>query len=472
MPLAPVTKSIARRTEGVMRDTTCILFPGTVWRVGILRGGDMTITEAAAPGEDVKPELARQVARVLLDAGCAGEGALLALPSSWCFAASISTADLPRNDTRAMLYRLEEKLPIAAESVVAGFIPAWGGHREAEASGRALGVCARLDLVRPILDALESAGVMVRCIAPAAMLAVQAIPDRSHENPSILLLGDGDTERPAVSVIAFEHGSPSTWAAVGARVSDIKLTLDLLEMESGKSPAIEAIGIDGDLQAALARSTGRPITMQPGSICRLAAQAAVDISAGRIRPWIDLHQGPLAIPDAWLAYRKPLNVFLASALAMLLAAVGVMSFRAIEYEGLRRASEQQMSAAFRARFPGWAVPANVRTVVASEHRKLAAARGSSLPTEASRSALHTLRDVLGGLAPDSRFTLGRMTIEDAAFEIEGRVRSYEDVDSIAAATRNSGMEVPPPQTRKDNDGSWSFTLRGTRAVKSAAPGGG
>jgi len=78
-----------------------------------------------------------------------------------------------------------------------------------------------------------------------------------------------------------------------------------------------------------------------------------------------------------------------------------------------------------------------------------------------------LREVLNGLPGDSRFTLGRMTIEDSAFEIEGRVRSYENVDAIAAAARASGMDVPPPQTRKDSEGFWTFTLRGTRPTKPA-----
>ena len=104
-------------------------------------------------------------------------------------------------------------------------------------------------------------------------------------------------------------------------------------------------------------------------------------------------------------------------------------------------------------------------VIESEHRKATARSGESLPPEATRSALQTMRDVLDKLPADGRFTLDRVRFEDQGFEMEGRLRSYEDVDAIAAAGRHAGLNVDPPQAHKDSQGLWSFTIRGVRPAK-------
>src|SRR5688572_27703816 len=114
------------------------------WRVA----ADATVTEVPAePGAPVE-RLAELAADVTRRAGYRGEPVLLAIPSAWCFAASISTTDLPsRRDRGARLFRLEERLPLAAEEFVADFI---------DSGPRSLGVCARLDQLRPVVEALES----------------------------------------------------------------------------------------------------------------------------------------------------------------------------------------------------------------------------------------------------------------------------------------------------------------------------
>ena len=75
-----------------------------------------------------------------------------------------------------MLYRLEEHLPVAAEEVVADFVPP--ADREAPSQ---LGVAIERRLLDPIVAAVEAAGLRVGAICPAALLVLQAgilgIPD-------------------------------------------------------------------------------------------------------------------------------------------------------------------------------------------------------------------------------------------------------------------------------------------------------
>src|SRR5258708_9296196 len=70
---------------------------------------------------------------------------------------------------RAMIYRLEEKLPIGAEDVVADFVPA------GPADEQVLGVCAQKAALAPLVEALEENGVTVGAICPASLLALQQL---------------------------------------------------------------------------------------------------------------------------------------------------------------------------------------------------------------------------------------------------------------------------------------------------------
>src|SRR4051812_19728408 len=139
-----------------------VIFAGEeTWRVTAPGAADdLRFDREAAP-----KSIAAAVAAKLRGRGYQGEGVLLALPSAWCLAAQVSLADLPRHDRSAMAFRLEEKLPLAAENFTADFVTA---------GDRALGVCVANDKVKPLVEALENAGVVVQSVAPAAMLALQS----------------------------------------------------------------------------------------------------------------------------------------------------------------------------------------------------------------------------------------------------------------------------------------------------------
>src|SRR5688572_5117402 len=149
-----------------------ILIPGdSIWRVGNSAG---TLTDLPIPTDVTAPEIAAAVHDELRRQAYPGDGVLLAIPSHWCLAARIPLAGLPPRDRDAMLYRLEEKLPLAAEAVTADFIPD-------ATNENALGVCIPNDRAAPLVDALEAAGVAIQSISPLALLALQA--SRSFDQP-------------------------------------------------------------------------------------------------------------------------------------------------------------------------------------------------------------------------------------------------------------------------------------------------
>src|SRR5439155_27238006 len=119
-----------------------IVFPtSNAWRVATLHGDAPQVRHLPAV-----TDMASAVASELRELGHAGQGVILALPTEWCIVASIQTCDLPRHDHGAMIYRLEEKLPIPAEELVANFT-----HDRKSA----LGVAVRIAQVKPMVDRLE-----------------------------------------------------------------------------------------------------------------------------------------------------------------------------------------------------------------------------------------------------------------------------------------------------------------------------
>src|SRR5688500_4342021 len=217
------------------------------WRVAV----DVALTDVPAePGAPVE-RIAELAAGVTRRAGYRGEPVILAIPSAWCFAASISTTDLTRRrDHRARLFRLEEKLPLAAEEVVADFI---------DAGERSLGVCARLDQLRPVVEALESQGVAVESVAPAALLAVQAASQASA--CGVVLVAEAG----AVSVITLRDGRPVAWSVARDCADDLRLHVGL---------ARHSAGIDDDPRSL-------------DDLYGAASRAGRDVLRGRLRPWVN-----------------------------------------------------------------------------------------------------------------------------------------------------------------------------------------
>jgi hypothetical protein len=379
-----------------------------------------------------------------------GRSVVMALPSTWCLAATIDTAGLPRNDRRAGVYRLEDKLPIAAEDITADFV--W--H-----ASSALGVCVKTNRLTDRIAALESAGVAVQTIAPAALLAAQAA---GASGCCVLLIGGED----GVDVVATEGGLPLAWAWTAADLDDIKLQIDLVSTHLAAAPRIVAIAVNDVILNGLTDGTGRRLaTTLDHSVPDLIDETARSILEGRTKPWIDLRRGALAPPDRARACRRALNFALASAIALLLAIAAASFIRGARYQSAARRAEFAMVAEFGRRFPGWPVPANVRAVVESEARR----RASGAAESPDGSALTPLRAVLGAIPVGLAVSLETMSFDAYTFEFSGRVNDQSDLQSLATAARAAGYEVPPALTRREPDGTWSFTLSGTKRQPGRPP---
>jgi type II secretion system protein L len=415
-----------------MRRDAFILFSGDAeWLITRVRAGSVEQRRVAH----------EEAATALGALGHAGQGVLLGVPSHWCLAASISLEGLGGSDRRAMLYRLEEKLPLAAEELVADFVPADDG-------GSALGIAARVERLRPAVEMLETAGVQVEIITPVAMLVAQGLAV-----DGVLLVA----EEQVVNVIRLERGRPGCWSLVAEQAGDVRLELTAVDAQNAR-----ALGIPHQLLSGL----GRDVEQMEGQPLDVAVQTAARLLDGQEAPWVNLRRDALAAGDRLRAYRAALNAALAAAAVFLLALTAAALLRGQRYESQAAEHERRVGELFSAHFPGWEVPADVRGVVESEHRKAMAHSPEALPADARGSALLSFRDVLRGVAGTdaaARYRIDRMRFTESAFELDGAARSPQDVQPLVSAAKAAGMEVELPQTRRDDGGVWVFSIRGSRA---------
>jgi type II secretory pathway component PulL len=401
------------------------------WKIASGEAVDELRIDPEAAGNHVAAEIAAK----LRQRGYQGEGVMLALPSAWCLSAGISLEGLAASDRAAMAFRLEEKLPLAAENFTADFI---------EQGDRAQGVCVPNDRVSPLVEALEKSGVVVQSVSPAAILALQQLGNGAT---GLLVWAEGDR----TNVFATDGGSGLAWA-LASNDAELKVAVNLLALE-----------IDGGDASVVDVARERKLELYTA-----AARTAGAVLAGGVRPWVELRRGAMAVEDPLRVVRRPINAALAAAVALCLVLAGIFFHRAHRYDRLAQDYETTLAQRFGQEFPGWMVPVNVRTTVEAELRKLNLAGSSALPPEAQESALRVLHDVLSKISAESKISFDRLAFNDTSVELDGRSMKYEDVDGVIAAAKAAGMEVPPPQMRKLADNSWGFAVRGSKPVRAAS----
>jgi Tfp pilus assembly PilM family ATPase len=110
------------------------------WRLGVAPASGPVATAAGATFEARAATIKEHVAAL----GDLGSSVILALPSAWCLSATVSTDGLDRSSRRrAMGFRIEEQLPIAAEDAAVDFVMA--------DDDTAMGVCAEFAKLEAIV---------------------------------------------------------------------------------------------------------------------------------------------------------------------------------------------------------------------------------------------------------------------------------------------------------------------------------
>lgn len=418
-----------------------ILIRSEAWQLLSARDGQVAAEELSVSGDRLDRAAAEQVASVVRKRGGGGRGLALAVPSGWALSASFSAENLPRSHRhQAMTYRLEEQLPLAAEELTADFV---------EHGRTALGIAVRSDRLSEILFELEAAGVFVRLVCPAAILAVQGLRDRlPSSGPSFAaIVLDGQVE-----LVGLRDGRSMSWEALPLEPAGLTAAVraGMLSASEDEPVPILTCELAERLRCELAAVGDAHVdAVADTSALDLVGRGAAAVLAGRARPWCNLRRDRLAPADRLRPVRAALTACAVTFLMLLVALIAATAWRASRQEGLAEGYRADQAAVFRKLHPGQAVPTAVHWRLEAEARRVSGLRGGSAQAPTRRSGLERLQEVFARLPEGVAVQVLELRIEPTGFLIEGRVKGHVDAERIASSLRESpAVEVDPPRTER------------------------
>ncbi len=415
--------------------------------------------------------------------GYSGQPLTLSIPSTWCMAAAISTEGLPRSGAtrrQAMVFRLEEQLPVAAEDMVADFI-----QRRTTPGQQTLGVAVLTQRLLPLVNALEAHQVRVGTICPTALYCLQTLvdapsPDQDPGQDQILVLSEPEY----FDVLHCREGQLVAWHVASDISTDERgatpqhsdptpnLTSDLLRLlrshvlHCRSQPLLTLFGGDTTLAERISADLGLPVKHDEGWSTDNAVAAAVkrmDTSNDHSAMVVNLRRDALDSGDALRHIRTPLKALVSTSLLLGLVLIAAMGWRSYRYDQHARNQIEHQQQIFLTLYPGQGVPINVRIHLESELRRLrgisGGGGGGGLPMR--DSALVCFYEALRRLPTDLRYQLLELRFDGAEVYFEGLARSHGDATQIAGAMRRqNGFAVDAPRSEQLKDGSVAFTLVG------------
>ncbi len=443
------------------------------WQLGLGGESEVTVVSVQTATDASLQVKALAVATQLKDMACDGTSVILAIASSWCLSAKVSTDRLERGRRRrSMMFQLEEHLPIASEQFVADFIECSGS--------KALGVCAELDRLERIVAALGDAGLKVIHICPQALLTAATLVEQQPDACAVVINNSRDADDACCEfdLITVEKGHPSQWRWIAGEEA---LLCDELESLNDPNAADRAVLWTGSPQpiSRVARSVPH-LRLRDESreqSCELAVLAASKILSGQSAPWIDLCRDSLAPADPMAVYRRPLTIFAVAMVILLVTVIAVTQYRAGRYEELVSEHAQAQVDLFKEALPGQRVPASIRSRLQSELQRLWAKAGpqadsgttgdqAKIGSAVADSALESLHTVLTGLPGQIRFRINDLSIEPGLIRIDGQAQSHLDAEQIAISLEGTArLDVEPPRTQALAGGGVQFSFTAKPRVK-------
>lgn len=367
-----------------------------------------------------------------------GSPLLLAIPSSWCLCATLDAKDLDRSTRRtALMYRLEEHLPLSAEEITADFIL----HDNAQA----LGICAETSKLHELIQSLNTAGIPICHVCPTAILACQHL--QTIHPQAKTLLGDMD-------YLQLHKGKPIHWQWLNG------------DADSANSLSFP---LSTDPSTLIFRDTHCPKSLDPSQIITLehsqreaALLSGLAILSNASKPWIDLRCDNLVSAAAFQTH--PLKMLAAAFAVLLLSLIAITQYRAHQYASLAAQYADQQIAAFKTVMPNQPIPGSIQSRLSSERQRLSNLKGqdtSKSPALNAPSALAQLKTILRNLPSNLRFQIKDLNIRPEGIIVDGLTLTHAQAEEIAASLRQTGQyDVDAPKTQTNAQGvSFNFSAK-------------
>ncbi len=417
-----------------MAESVLILFVHDgPWQAAVGQGGEIAWLHPEA-ADDSPGAQAKVIKQALDETHDQIETVVLALPTAWVLCANVPAGDLPRRQRHQTLaYRLEESVPIAAESYVADFI---------EHTHEALGVCVALERVQPICQALQAVDLPVQMICPTALLAAQHAYRTLPDETNLLLWRNGAW----VEAVACEKRLPIRWCRLPAVLPEALPEVNDLEHQLAMAfgdqfNRVHTIELDE-----------ADVTDAEQGLPEAAACEATLLASGNEQPWFNLARETLTPTDWQDRLQRPMQLAMASIALFMLICCGVFLWRHHTWQAVASDQRALQTRLFAELFPDQTAPPSIRRRLMSEYEQLKAITGTTdLPQHTPTLTL--IHDTLASLPNDKRFRLEEMRFTPTQVRLDGMVRRHGDADALAQALRREvHLIVDAPHTQKQRDG--------------------
>lgn len=384
-------------------------------------------------------EMVTSVELMIKLAGLKSVNCVLAPASTSCFFQRLHAGEaIDVRDRAALTYELEDHLPIDAESMVADFVvlPTWPGE-QSEHDKMVSAVAIEFDRWHVIAEAFESAGIPVRSVVPAAILAARSICRDLNltDFVEVVLIELGHAE-----LIKVQSDSVLDW-------KHCKLDRDTLrrhrQLDDVVPDRVVVVGADEAIRPMLEEIYGE-IEFTEDGVEPLVVRGAKLLLANASHRWFDLRRDQLSPSDPLRPIRSELRLVAAAVTICLLALVVGPWWRTQRIETEMASVRSQQQALFKKAFPDVRVPAALLRRVRSEHTRVMGSRGTSTDIELPQSAPEVLRGLLSALGADIRFRVTSIDIRNGQIDLDLQVRSPVDAGAIASSLADAGFEVKPP----------------------------
>ncbi len=433
------------------RSGTLLAFRPGAWHIARVDADGTRRALVEAP-EGRELPAAADVLHALGEMGHRGEGVCVALPAGMQYWARIESGDLPRRDRRrAMLYRLEEQLPVDAEAMTADFLATDGG--------RSLGVCVPTERAEALIAPLEQAGLEVTVLCPTALLVAWDRAQGRPELDGVLLAPDqGDLE-----AVRLAGRRPRAWYAADS-LDDLLRMLRADALADTRTEPV-SLALVGPRAAELADRLAEDETFRtdqgdPTDPLDVAASAAGLAVEGKGAGWINLRRDARAPANPWARAAGPLRVAAVLLLVLLAGLAGALYWRGEQYRRLAQACRDAQAKRFAALYGNRPVPAYVPMYLRSELQRLSGVRGAGFDVPDRPCALTTLARVVENLPPAMRVRILELRATPRQVFVDGQVRSHTDAQTIFQALRQEGFGVDAPRTESLRDRGVGFTIAG------------
>lgn len=367
-----------------------------------------------------------QVVDTLLDqVNLRGAFLTVVLSSAMTYVHSFEVA--PRRPTRAMLlYAFEEFVPLDIELLTCDFLSAGKQY---------LGIAIETVRWRPFLDRLHQRGICVDGITLDALAA------------------SGTTN----SILWVDQNHFAWVAAQGPKMRVWRFS-ETTTLEQRIDWARSAIAVEGggaDLEVA---GPVLPATLQ-AIAASLKGTVKSEHCSDSVSVLLNLARGELKClgqkERRERAWRRTAQLGLAASLLLMMGLI----YRSMQIQQRIDEISAWENRAWRAVFPGQALPGSVALRVASERKRLEALTAPRKKDKSRPDALRLLCDVVAALPVDARIDLQELRIENADVIVRGRTTDHAQAERIAKAVDAlPALDCDPVRTDRSRDAGVQFFL--------------